>query len=57
MGAIMTKAVTRIVSIAMAFWFLTSYLQVINTNIKAETSGMLDNHNFFVVVGDVLEEI
>ncbi len=57
MGAIMTKAVTRILSIAMAFWFLTSYFQVINTNIKAETSGMLDNHNFFVVVGDVLEEI
>lgn len=44
----------RTLGIFMAVWIVASYVQVINSNIKPETSGRLDSINFFAVAGDLV---
>ena len=49
MRKIVSQMAARTVGLFLAVWIVASYIQVINSNIKPETSGMLDSVNFFVV--------
>ena len=54
MKKIVPQIAARTVGIFLAVWIVASYVQVINSNIKPETSGMLASANFFAVADSLV---